>query len=177
MEAPTGVYWKRVLRAASGMSVLVLFAGCAAKPNSVINADAASQANAALEAREAASPASKIDPNFATKHREIWRDRPEYANLIGVKHVKEVRMLEAVAPVCPPGLGYLHAVVIVSFIVGPDGHVGDARVLSSSDSRFNASAIDAMKKFRFTPAQGVSGTEAAIYLQPFHFDGKAPGAT
>ncbi len=43
--------------------------------------------------------------------------------------------------------------VLVSFVVGPDGATRDARVLTSSDSAFDAPTVAAVQGLRFSPAR------------------------
>lgn len=45
----------------------------------------------------------------------------------------------------------------------------DARVIESSDARFNASAIEAIRHFTFIPAEGVNGPTREIAMQPLSF--------
>ncbi len=55
------------------------------------------------------------------------------------------------------------AVVVVAFIVDPSGRVSEVSVLKSSDTSFNTAAINAVKKWRFEPAQrGGKPIEARI---------------
>jgi len=102
---------------------------------------------------------------------QVWHDKPQYAALPGAKHLKEVRMIHAVPAQWPSGLspGEVDAKVDVSFVVGLDGRVEDARVIWSSDERFNASALEAIRLDTFTPAAGPNGAERAMYVRPYHF--------
>jgi TonB family protein len=106
------------------------------------------------------------------KLRRLWRDKPEYAALVGVKHAKTVRIVSIAVPKYPywEAWAKIRAEVSISFIVGVDGTVDDARVCESSDSRFDQPALDAIRQFIFVPAEGHSGRpELAIEVQPFHF--------
>jgi TonB family protein len=47
--------------------------------------------------------------------------------------------------------------------------VENARILESSDSRFNDSALEAIRRFTFIPAEGVNGPTREIAMQPLHF--------
>ena len=66
-------------------------------------------------------------------------------------------------------LGHVNAKVFVSFVVGVDGRVEDARIIESSDSRFDDSALNAIRRFTFIPAEGVNGPTREIAMQPFDF--------
>jgi TonB family protein len=137
--------------------------------SSTINTDAPQRANATLanEERGIPSPYGNRDEQDA----RLWRDKPEYMALVGAKHSKELRMVAAAAPRYPIRLRWAHveANVIVSFVVGVDGRVEDARVIESSDSRFDTCAVEAMMKFTFLPAEGAAGPERAMADQPFYF--------
>ncbi|HEU4882818.1 MAG TPA: TonB family protein [Longimicrobium sp.] len=54
--------------------------------------------------------------------------------------------------------------VHVAFVVDPDGHTGDVRVLSTPDSGFNAPTVEAVSLLRFTPAQ-VQGHPVAVRVE------------
>jgi TonB family protein len=102
----------------------------------------------------------------------LWRDRPEYVALVNAPPpAKRMRLISAFPPKYPYMLHFhVEATVTVSFVVGKDGRVEDARVIESSDSRFDASAIDAIFKFTWVPAEDSTGNPAReIAHLPFHF--------
>jgi TonB family protein len=104
--------------------------------------------------------------------RRLWRDKPEYVALVGATHPKTIRIVSIAVPKYPYWEAWAkkRAEVSISFIVGVDGKVEDARVYESSDSRFDQPALDAIRQFIFVPAEGSSGRpERAIEVQPFHF--------
>jgi TonB family protein len=115
------------------------------------------------------------DPEEASHEaqlRRLWRDKPEYVALVGAKHARTMRIISIAAPKYPYWEAWAKkpAEVSVSFIVGVDGKVKDARVYESSDSRFDEPALDAIWQFVFIPAEGPSGVpELEMDLQPFHF--------
>ena len=154
-------------KSGAAMSVTLLLSSCF---SSTINTDAAQRANATLANIERGIPSPYGTPDDQTLRR-FWRDKPQYLALVGAKHLKEVRVISAAAPTYPITLQLTHveANVTVSFVVGLDGRVEDARVFQSSDSRFNAAAVEAMLKFTFIPAEGASGPERAMYQQPLNF--------
>jgi TonB family protein len=82
-----------------------------------------------------------------------------------------MRLISAVPPKYPYMLHFhVEASVTVSFVVGKDGRVEDARVVESSDSRFDSSAIDAILKFTWIPAEdSTGGPVREIANIPFHF--------
>jgi len=142
--------------------------------SSRINPDAPQRANRALEDMELglASP----DINRREQEVRLWHDRPEYVALAGAKHRQRIRMVSAAAPHYPVTLRLAHveANVVVSFVVGPDGQVEAARIIESSDPRFDPYALDAMRKFTFLPAMGERGPEREMEEQPFYFRVRAP---
>lgn len=68
------------------------------------------------------------------------------------------------------------AIVTVSFVVGVDGNVEDARLVESSDERFNTVSIEAIRQYKFIPAEGSAGPEPAMEAIPFKF-GYKPAAS
>ena len=59
--------------------------------------------------------------------------------------------------------------VQVGFVVGPNGVPRDIEVLSTTDSRFNEPAVQAVRLMRFTPAQ-VQGRRVSVRVeQPIAF--------
>jgi TonB family protein len=164
-----------------GASALILY-GCTAPaprpapPENTPGAlsDDARSANETLAKKERENPA--LPPLLAEAQSRTWADKPEYLALLTRKHVKNVRIVSDLKPICcPPGLGQIPAKVDVSFVVGSDGKVEDARVLWSSDYRFDSLALDAMFKYKFTPAEGADGPEREFDVMPFAFTGhKAP---
>lgn len=59
--------------------------------------------------------------------------------------------------------------VQVSFVVGVDGQVGDARVLNASDTAFVAAALQALPVLRFFPAQAAGRPVAVRVEQPLQW--------
>lgn len=131
--------------------------------------DAVKQSNVWFENLEK-HPAAPTLPVIQLQN-QVWRDKPQYATLSGAKHLKEVRMTHAELAQCPRelGQGKVDAKVDVSFVVGMDGRVEDARVIWSSDERFNAAALEAIRLDTFIPAMGPNGAERAMYVRPYHF--------
>ncbi|HEX3395457.1 MAG TPA: hypothetical protein VHS76_02070 [Steroidobacteraceae bacterium] len=156
-------------RAASLLSVIwltFLLYAC----TSAISADPVAQsANSFLKDKESGN----LTPNPSLEEMQIqlWRDHPEYLPLVSQKHLKYVRMLRSVDPIYPAALGPVHAQVYVSYVVGVNGRIEDARALWSSDSRFDPFALNAMRQFTFTPAQGRAGPEREMEVLLFEFGG------
>ena len=150
--------------------VLGVLIGCVT--SYVGNPEIVQQNNAKLAKRDQGVP----DPQRTSQEdedqlRRLWRDKPEYVALVGAKHSKTIRIVSIAAPRYPYWEAWAkkRAEVSVAFIVGVDGKVEDARVYESSDSRFDQPALDAMRQFIFIPAEGPSGPERSIEVQPFHF--------
>jgi TonB family protein len=148
-------------------SVSSLMGGCT---TATINTDAPQRANTTLERLDERgdSPPTR----YHDQEIRLWHDQPQYALLVDAPPpVKRMRMISAAAPAYPLWLrlGHVNAIVIVSFVVGVDGRVENARILESSDSRFNDSALEAIRRFTFIPAEGVNGPTREIAMQPLHF--------
>lgn len=137
---------------------------------SSINTDAVQRTNAALQdADQGISSAPPFPPDQIIR---LWHDKPEYVALANAPPpAKRMRLISAVPPNYPYMLHFhVETTVIVSFVVGKDGRVEDARVIESSDSRFNSSAIDAILKFTWIPAEDSTGGPAReMAHMPFHF--------
>jgi TonB family protein len=137
------------------------------------NPEMVKQNNAKLDKYDQGLPDAQ-DMSQADKDnlRRLWRDKPEYVALVDVKHAKTIRIVSVAVPKYPYWEVWAKrpAEVYISFIVGVDGKVEDARVFESSDSRFDQPALDAIRQFTFLPAEEPSGRpELAIEVQPFHF--------
>jgi TonB family protein len=141
--------------------------------SSIKEIDWPDRANASLAKDETA--ADSVTHKHDYQLSRVWRDKPEYAALIDQRHVRNFRAISAVAPDYPfwLALNSIKARVTVSFIVGVDGSVEDARILESSDSRFDSPAVEAMRKFKFIAAEGPMGPERAISYLAFNFAGRA----
>jgi TonB family protein len=141
--------------------------------SSLGNPEFVKQNNAKLAKYDQGVPDSQgTSQAYEDQLRRLWRDKPEYVALVGAKHTRTIRIVSIAVPKYPYWEAWAkkRAEVSISFIVGVDGKVEDARVCESSDSRFDQSALDAMRQFIFVPAEGPSGRpELAIEVQPFHF--------
>jgi TonB family protein len=154
-----------------------LIGGCTA---TTINTDAPQRANTTLARLD--DQGDSTPSRYHDQEIRLWRDQPQYAALVDAPPpVKRMRMISAVAPAYPRWLRLAHVNghVIVSFVVGVDGRVEDARIIESSDSRFNASALEAIRHFTFIPAEGLNGPTREIAMQPLSFwwSAKALGHT
>jgi TonB family protein len=151
-----------------------LLAGCAlgllACTVSSLNADATTRTNEALERWDQGiyKPGER---SWVPEQARLWADRPQYTGLPDARPVKRMRLVSAVAPKYPALLQFARVAgtVRVSFVVGPDGRVEDARILESSDARFNEDSLDAIRQFTFLPAQGPDGPVREMAVVPFHF--------
>jgi TonB family protein len=135
-----------------------------------INPDATERANAYFENLDRTPGPSERSKHYDQLQR-LWQDHPQYVRLLDIDPVKRVRMISAVAPAYPTllRLGHVNAKVLVSFVVGTNGRVEAARILESSDSRFNDSVLEATRRFTFIPAQGTDGPTRYITQMPFNF--------
>ena len=135
-------------------TTLLLLMGCASSP--VTNKDWAYRANEHLASQDGTVTSN---PERDARLEHLWSDNPEYIALIKQKTAKSVRVLSNVSPKCPDSVRgtRFRVIVEVSFIVGLDGKVEDARILESPDPRFDSASIEAIRQFRFVPAQGLDG--------------------
>jgi TonB family protein len=147
-------------------AVMASLPGCVI---SRINPDATERANAAYERFEQTPGTSHSQ--YHDQLIRLWQDQPRYEKLIDAAPIKRVRMISAVAPSYPALLriGHVNAKVVVSFVVGTDGRVEAARIVESSDGRFNDSVLEAIGKFTFIPAQDDNGSIRYMSLMPFGF--------
>ena len=104
--------------------------------------------------------------------RKLWQDNPEYVRLVGAKPPpRRFRLISGVEPQCPRSLSVTGIVrtVRASFVVGTDGRVEDARILTSDDDRLNDYVIQAMLQFKFVPAEDQSGPVRSMAVMPFNY--------
>jgi TonB family protein len=136
---------------------------------SSLNPDAVQRANAALQEKDQGDSTQRL-PN--DQINRLWRDKQEYVALANAPPpVKRMQLISAVPPEYPYMLHFhVEATVVVSFVVGKDGQVEDARVVESSDSRFDSTAIEAILKFTWIPAEDSTGAPTReMAHMPFHF--------
>jgi TonB family protein len=135
-----------------------------------INSDAVERANANFE-RLDQTPGPSGHSKYYDQLRRLWQDQPQYVRLLDTDPIKRVRMISAVSPSYPTMLriGHVNAMVVVSFVVGTDGRVEAARILESSDVRFNDSVLAATRKYTFIPAEGKDGPVRYMNWMPFNF--------
>jgi len=106
---------------------------------------------------------------------EIWADVPEYLALLNAKrHVTAPpKLTHSVTPEYPPVYLAVGAIVDVdvALVVDAQGRVEAARVESSGDSHFDASALAAVKQWTFTPCEVDGAPAKAIMRVPISFKG------
>lgn len=152
---------------------IMAFAACAtglAACTASLNPDVTTRTNDAL-ARWDQGIYAPGESESVPEQKQLWADRPVYAGLPDARPVKRMRLVTAVSPKYPLLLqvAKVAGTVRVSFVVGRDGRVEDARVLESSDARFNQAALDAIRQFTFLPALGPDGPVREMAVVPFHF--------
>jgi TonB family protein len=108
---------------------------------------------------------------YHDKLLRLWQDKPEYVALIDQQPPKRMRVISAATPEYPFALRAWHVngEVVVSFVVGVDGHTEDARVVESTDSRFDESALAAIRRFEFVPASDAAGPTRTMATVPFEY--------
>ena len=142
---------------------------------SQVPADYAEKANASLAAQQAA-PAQTNSSELKDRLARLWADVPEYVAVIqDERQLKKTPRLVSMSPPAYPTIPLLAGVkgrVLVSIVVGRDGSVIDARVMESSDSRFDQSAVDAAIKWKFLPGEFDDGPTIVVIAAPVEFAGK-----
>ena len=79
------------------------------------------------------------------------------------------RLLSGRLPTFPEGIERIDAKVSVTALVGTDGRVNDMVVSNSSDPRYDAVCLAAVKTWRFIPAQFDNKPYAFVFTKPFMF--------
>jgi TonB family protein len=103
--------------------------------------------------------------------KALWTDRAEVLSAIRTGFKMPPKLVSAARPQTPhvPWAGGDTQTVKVSFVVGENGQVEVARVLDSTDARFNDAALAGVRQWRFEPAQSASGPTRAVILVPIVF--------
>jgi len=85
---------------------------------------------------------------------------------------RPVRVIHQVNPLYPPAaqaMG-LAGKVMVQVIINEHGRVVNARILQSNNPIFNAVALAAAKKWKFSPPLSQAGQKVSVYfIIPFRF--------
>jgi TonB family protein len=152
---------------AVGAAFIGLTSGCTSDSKFANEWPAATNAKLAASEQQGHTGQSR----YHEKLLRLWQDKPEYLALIDNQPPKRMRVISAVTPEYPFALQAWHVngQVVVSFIVGTDGHTEDARVVESTDSRFDESALAAIKGFLFVPASGSDGPTRSMATVPFNY--------
>lgn len=105
----------------------------------------------------------------------LWADRIDYIALIQEPGRPErfPRLVSSVPPRYPtlPLLAKVRAKVVMSFVVDEKGKVEAARVLESSDSRFDQAALESVLKWKFLPALNGGTPKKCFITTPIEFAG------
>ena len=104
----------------------------------------------------------------------LWIDAPLYAAFLqrDDSYSKLPQLVSSVFPDYPSGVLLApgaKVTVDVSFVVDEKGRVEAARVINSADGRFDASALEAVLRWRFRPGE-IGGSPARTFVRvPFVF--------
>jgi TonB family protein len=131
---------------------------------------------------EDASSETKVTQSAPGSHAKIvalWADVPEYAAILkrDISYKKAPKLLSSVPPELPPGAPlppHTTVKVLVSFVVDDQGNVEAARALESDDPRFNMSAVEAVLRWKFRPAETDEGPTMIFITIPFIFNAPNP---
>jgi TonB family protein len=128
----------------------------------------------AAETKATASASSPSDDK--SRLHALWADNPEYEAALTASHYTVPPIPTYQKPPVPPSIltPGMSAKVTVSFIVDEIGNVAAARVLESTDPRFNQSALDAVQTWKFKPAEDNSAKVKSFLIIPIAFDGGPP---
>ena len=152
----------------------ILISGCASKPS----VGYSHQANEAFAQYEKDPIRYGATPEQQEHIKRVWSDVPEYAALHAEPgfYKKAPRMTFYVAPTPPPGVLFYKKkiTILVSFVIDEQGRVEAARIVESQDSRFDRAVVDAVLKWKFSPAEFAGGPAKTISLVPVIFDGTNP---
>lgn len=162
----------------STISLLVISAaaltGCS---TAGVAPDPATKASAQLEEKKPDPQRDTITDDQKERMIRLWSDVPDYVMRLRrdapFKYKKPLRVVSSPPPSYPanPLLANLKVTILVAFVIDEKGGVEAARVLESDDVRFDQSAIAAVLKWKFRPAEFEDGPTKAFLAVPVHFDG------
>jgi TonB family protein len=120
--------------------------------------------------RSPAAPAGLQD-----KLLTLWGDRPGFVEVLRLNRHLDVRprLLSSAPPQFPsvPPLYPKKTIsVLVSFFIGEDGTVEDARAAESDDPAYNEAAVAAVLKWKFVPATVDGHPAETIMAVPIRFE-------
>ncbi len=146
-----------------------------------VQVDGAVASTKAARSYQEAHGDSKLEstaPQVIDKVGQLWSDVPEYVALLKRDmHYKRLpKLISSVAPEQPDPSPPPNATVtvLVSFVVDARGSVEAARVVESSDARFNSASVEAVLRWKFQPAEVDGGPAMAIITIPFVFNAPKP---
>ena len=103
----------------------------------------------------------------------MWADNPHYQDfkLHQLEIKKGPEILSSVKPVYPAALllSKKSGRVTLTLFVNKEGYVEDAKVMETTDERFNQAALQSAKGQKFRPAQGTNGPVACFSVQSINF--------
>jgi len=136
-------------------------------------------ANDRFREAEASKDTGVVDQVFADRLARLWADNPEITRWLSEDHklVRAPRLIGQTTPKYPlvPWLTRTRANVVLSVVIGRDGNVANARVYESSNSWFDAPALEAVREWKFLSAESASGPEVSMVLLPVRFEARPTG--
>jgi hypothetical protein len=97
----------------------------------------------------------------------LWHDKPEYIDLIRMRP-ERLHVLSGPAPNLSHSWVDERTLVRVSYVVGLDGHVEDARVIDTTSHRYDSLCLKTIREWSFVPAQDASGPVKVMGLENFY---------
>ncbi|MGB6309446.1 MAG: energy transducer TonB [Steroidobacteraceae bacterium] len=98
--------------------------------------------------------------------KALWHDKPDYMDLISMRPHR-LRVLSGPAVDLSRSWVDERNLIRVSYVVGLDGKVEDARVLDTTSHRYNSLCLKTIEKWRFVPVQDPSGPVKVMGLENF----------
>lgn len=106
------------------------------------------------------------------RYRKLWADRPAYVALLEKRPITRLpRALSTPRPETPPHLKLKdgRGGVDVSYVIGNDGRIEEARVIESTARGLNEPVLKVIRQWRFAPAHTASGPVRMLWEQRLLF--------
>ena len=135
-----------------------------------------SRVNASLAANENQAGSAALNPELHSRLVRLWSDRSNFVAILesDARPERGPRLVSSVPPNYPTALlvADVKGNVLISIVIDEQGKVEAARVLESSDARFDRPSLDAVRAWKFLPAtQNGQPTKTFITI-PMEFRGK-----
>jgi TonB family protein len=150
--------------------MLVALSGCSSTPDS--EPTYVSETNKRLDKQVAVPASKKASAKNAEQMKKIWADRADVARLNAVEHLTKAPKLLSAPPPEYPSNTRARARVIVTAVIDEQGNVEAARIFRSAGKPFDEAALEAVRQWRFQPAQSPTGPTKTLITVPLEFEGR-----